>query len=317
MREKNEWHNQAIWFCKKRKDMIDELRTLAQIAGCGSFSAAGRVLGLSPSSISRQMDKLEAQFGLQLLYRSTHHVTLTDAGQQLLQKAVPVFEQIDELNELARRQHAEPRGLLRISAFETFGRLHVAPLLPDFLRRYPQLQVCLELDNRKVDMLRENYDLCIRNGVPQDSSLRARRLMPLDFLLVASPDYLAQYGAPQKPQDLATHNCLVLDRRRQQTWWHFHRAGESQRVAVAGNLLAPGGEVLLQGVRAGLGLTILGRWMVQADLQAGTLQQVLPEWRADVYEESGGGIYLLYKDERYQRPALRALIDYLVEHLAV
>lgn len=297
--------------------MIDELRTLAQIANSGSFSAAGRVLGLSPSSISRQMDRLEAQFGLQLLFRSTHHVSLTDAGQRLLHKALPVFEQIDELNDMARQQHAEPRGLLRVSAFETYGRLHIAPLLPEFLRRYPQLQLCLELDNRKVDLLRENYDLCVRNGVPQDSSLRARRLLPMDFVLVASPAYLAEHGMPQKPQELAAHNCLVLDRRRQQTWWHFQRNGEAQRVAVAGNLLAPGGEVLLQGAKAGLGFTILGRWMVQHELQSGGLQQVLPDWRADVYEENTGGIYLLYKDERYQRSALRALIDFLVEHLAV
>lgn len=296
--------------------MIDELRTLAQIAASGSFSAAGRELGLSPSSVSRQMDRLEARFGVQLMFRSTHHVTLTEAGQQVLRKAQPVFEHLDELGDMARQQHAEPRGLLRVSAFETYGRMRIAPLLPEFLRRYPQVQLCLELDNRRVDPLRENYDLCVRSGVPQDSSLRARRLQPMDFVLVASPAYLAAHGMPERPQDLAGHNCLVLDRRRQQSWWHLQRNGETQRVAVSGNLLAPGGEVLAQGARAGLGITMLGRWMVSDDLAGGALQQVLPDWQATIHEESAGGIYLLYKDERYQRPALRALIDFLVEHLA-
>lgn len=295
--------------------MIDELRTLAQIAASGSFSAAGRVLGLSPSSVSRQMDRLEARFGLQLLLRSTHHVRLTEAGLDLLHKADPVFERLAELDDMASRRQGEPRGLLRMSVFETYGRLCIAPRVPQFLQRYPQVQLCLELDNRRVDLHRENYDLCVRNGIPQDSTLRARRLQALDFVPVASPDYLARHGAPDTPQQLAGHNCLVLDRRRQQTWWHFRRNGEYERVAVAGNLLAPGGEVLLQGARAGLGITILGRWMVQRELDSGELLPLLPQWQADVYEDRGGGIYLLYKDERYQRPALRALIDFLVEQL--
>ncbi|ARU59180.1 LysR family transcriptional regulator [Oleiphilus messinensis] len=295
--------------------MYEAIVVWLQVLESGSFSAAGRVLGMAPSSISRQIDKLEREFSATLLHRTTHTVTVTEAGQKLIphgQAMVAAWQQAQ--GELCQG-HQEPCGLLRISVFESFGHRYITPLVPAFLTRYPKVKIALDISNRMVDLHRENVDLAIRTGVLQDSNLRARPLVCGESIVVASPDYLKRQGIPQHPAELKGHNCLTLDRQRQTTHWYFAQERHTLKVPVAGNLMAVGGDPLYRAACEGLGITALLSWMVADGLQDGRLQQIFPDWKVSVTESPQFGINAVYLQDKYERPALRAFIDYLVEAL--
>ncbi len=293
--------------------MLTNLEVFIKVIELGSFSSAARVLGVSPSSISRQMDKLEAEFGTRLLNRSTHTVAPTSAGLRLIPFAENALTQMDMARLSVRQDLSEPQGILRISVFESFGRLFVCPLVLDFLKLYPKVKVILDTSDRMVDLHKENVDIAIRTGQLQDSSLKARRLLLMKPVVVASPDYLAKYGAPEEPEDLKHHNCLVLDRQRQVSWWHFRQGTYYRKVPVSGNLQSPGGEPLAQAARAGLGITMLTHWMLQKDITSGALVRVLDGWKGGFTEQGEKAVDALFLPDRYERPALRAFIDFMVE----
>lgn len=295
--------------------MIDEFRTFTHVARLGSLSAAGRVLGMTPSSVGRQMDKLEAHFSVQLLNRTTHLVSPTEAGQRLLLEADTLLAQYDEISHGLHAEQASPRGSLRISAMTSFGRKHIAPLLPEFLDRYPDLKVYIDLNNRLVNLVEDNIDVGIRMGVPQDSALRSRLLAPDRAVLVASPAYLQRYGQPGHPDELRHHNCVTIDHFRRLTYWHFRRQEHHLRVGVSGNLQACSGEPTVEAALAGLGISLIAGWMIQDELAKGLLIPLLPDWRASIYEEESAGLYAVFRGDRFQRPAVRAFIDFLVEKL--
>jgi len=305
--------------------MLTLIRTFIKVADLGSFSKAAQVLNLAPSSITRSINKLEAELDVRLFKRSTRALILTEEGQQFYPRAEKLLEDADGLVSSMQGTRLEPEGTLRISAFEGFGRAFISPLLPEFLSRYPKLKVEIELDNQIVDLNSENVDLGIRIGLPADSNLHARLLLTNKTLLCASPYYLEQQGIPTTPEELSEHNCLTLNRDRKKTYWHFCNVGagnnskshsDYKKIAVSGNISSKGGTPLVEAAVNHGGLVLISSWMVKDLIEDGKLVQCLADWQGSLFEESSGIIYAVYQGNKYLKPSLRVFIDFLVEKLS-
>ncbi|MCG7586313.1 LysR family transcriptional regulator [Photobacterium sp. OFAV2-7] len=293
--------------------MLDLVRVFIQVVDSGSFSKAGQTLNMAPSSVARNIDNLERQLNVTLFKRSTRQLLLTEEGQYFLAGATKVVEETDQLVLSMNALNDEPRGTLRISVFESFGNLCVCPYLPEFLARYPQVKVEIELDNKLVDLNAENIDVAIRIGRPVDSSLNARKLMTNHTLLCAAPAYLTRYGTPQQPEEVSDHNCLLLNHDRQRSYWHFSQKKQHKKIPVQGNLTSKGGSPLLSAAEGGAGLLLLTSWMLTDSLKEGRLVPVLPQWQVMQHEHTSGEIYAIYRGGKYPKPHLRAFIDFLLE----
>ena len=295
--------------------MLDGVRVFIKVAEHGSFSKAGNTLGLSPSSISRQVDRLESQLGVKLFQRSTRHLSLTEAGHNLLDGTKKLLSDFDGVLASMQYSQNEPEGHLRISVFESFGRQYICPLLPQFLLLYPKVNVEIALEHRLVDLYKDEVDLAIRIGPPEDSSLRMRRLVINRMVVCASPGYLEKYEAPTHPQDLSQHNCLVLQNNRQTSWWHFRKKRDYLKVQVSGNLVSSGGTPLLEAAKQGLGIMMMSEWMVKEQLRTGELVTLLDTWQPALHEGRSNDIYAMFIDNKYMKPALRRLIDFITQHI--
>jgi DNA-binding transcriptional LysR family regulator len=301
--------------------MLGLIRIFLKVADLGSFSKTGQVLHLAPSSITRSINKLEAELDVRLFKRSTRALVLTEEGHQFYQRAGHLLEEADGLVSSMQGSRSEPEGRLRISAFEGFGRAFISPLLPEFLSRYPKVTIELELDNQIVDLNSENVDLGIRIGLPSDSNLNARLLLANKTILCASPSYLKKYGIPTIPEDLSEHNCLTLNRDRQRTYWHFrytdsHKQSEYKKIIVDGNITSKGGTPLVEAAVNHGGIVLISSWMVKDLIKEGKLVPCLPDWQGSLFEESSGVIYAVYQGNKYLKPSLRVFIDFMVDKLA-
>lgn len=214
-----------------------------------------------------------------------------------------------------RPERDEVAGDLRISVFESFGRLCVCPSVPDFLMQHPKIRLELLLDNQLADLYKDEIDLAIRIGRPRDSRLKARRLVENRMRLCATPEYLARHGIPTKPDDLADHNCLVLSRSRRIAWWHFRQGEHAQKVQVSGSLMSIGGTPLLEAGIQGAGLIMLPEWMVASYIHSGVLVGVLEKWEPSIYQSGSGGVYAVYLDDPKTKPIIRSFIDHLLTFL--
>lgn len=295
--------------------MLELIRVFNQVVESGSFSQAANALSVAPSSVARNIDSLESKLQTTLFKRSTRQLVLTDEGEYFHRQSMTLMEDADALVSQMRQSPSQPSGLLRISAFESFGNVFLAPLMPKFLAQYPSVRVELELDNNVVDLNSDNVDLAIRIGTPKDSRLKARKLLTNHPLLVASPHYLQAQPTIQHPNDLAEHNCLLISQQRQRCHWFFRRDKESHKVQVSGNFSSRGGSPILHGALQDGGVLLLSDWMVKPYLKDGSLVQVLPEWRASYGENRSDEIYALYKQSHYPKPHIRAFIDFILAHL--
>lgn len=295
--------------------MLNQIRILVQVVESGSFSKAGQVLNMAPSSISRSIDNLEHTLQSTLFRRSTRSLSLTEDGEYFYQQSTKILFDTNKLISEMKGDRAEPQGMLRISVFESFGNLVLAPILPRFLAMYPKVTVEIDLDNKVVDLNSENVDVAIRIGTPQDSGLKARRLMPNLTSLVATPEYLASHSPIQEPEDIQEHNCLLISHGRKRHSFYFSNGTESKRVAVNGNLVSKGGSPLLSAALSGSGVLLLSTWMVDPYLKNKQLVEILPEWITSSSERGSGEIYAIYKGLEYPKPHLRAWLDFLVSEL--
>lgn len=293
--------------------MLNLIKIFIKVVDQGSFSKAGRVLNMAPSSVTRNVDHLENELGVSLFKRSTRQLILTDEGHIFLEGAHQLLAQANALTDSLKVVPSEPEGSLRVSVFESFGRIHVCPMLPTFLEKYPRVNLNIELENRMVDLTREDVDLAIRIGRPMDSSLKARKLLSNHTLICATPKYIKQHGRPATPEDLIKHNCLVLNTKRQKNYWHFSKSKTSRKVSVSGNLTSPGGTPLLAAVLQGTGIAQIPNWMISDYVRNGKLVVCLQDWECSVHENTSGEVYAVYRNDRYIKPSIRAFIDFLVE----
>ena len=265
----------------RRPPPWSHVHALTILGEAGSFTAAAQRLGVSKAAMSQHIAELEASAGVPLVRRTTRSVRLTEAGQQLVDRSRDAFAEIDAALASVRDLAAAPRGLLRVTAPVALARQQLLPRLPEFLRRYPELRLELDLSDRLVPLAREGFDLAIRHThAPPDTHV-AWALCATHSVLVASPRYLRSRGAPTEPADLAGHDCLHYPRPGATPSWHFEPAGGGARqtVAVRGALAANNSEALREAALGHLGIALLPDFSAQAALVSGALVPVLPGWR--------------------------------------
>ncbi len=294
-------------------DRFTGLEVFAKIAATGSFSAAGRALGMSQTMVTKHVAALEGRLGVRLFHRSTRRLSLTEAARNYLESAERILAELEAADSAVAADRFEPRGVLRLNAPVSFGADQIAPLLPEFGRRHPLLKVELGLNDRLVDLADEGWDLAVRIGSLVSSSLVARRLAPCRTVLAAAPAYLATHGTPRTVAQLSGHNCLgyTLTQFTAADRWRFGAGGEVA-VEVAGNLRANNGDALRAAAVAGQGIIYQPSFIVADDLRAGTLVALT----LDQPTLELGGIYAVYLPERNPAAKVRAVIDFLLERFA-
>lgn len=272
-----------------------------------SFSAAARRLGLSKSMVSKEVTRLEQALGARLLNRTTRKLSLTEIGAAFYEPCARILQEAQEAELLVGRLHAEPRGVLRLTAPVAFGTLHVAPALPEFLAQYPDVRIDLTIGDRQLDLADEGLDLAIRIARVLPDNLAARRLAPINRVVCAAPAYFERHGIPRRPQDLARHNCLVYTHANPDSQWRFRSGKGEDVVPVQGNLTLNDDEALWQATLGGLGIALLPTFIVGKDLQSGRLQAVLSE-----HVPTERNLHALYLPNRHLSAKVRVFIDFLV-----
>lgn len=291
-------------------DRSGEMEVFLLAVEGGSFSAAARVLGLTPSAVSRIVGRIEARLGVRLLIRTTRVLTLTAEGQAYLQAARRIVTDLNDAEQAIADQGA-PRGRLRVSAALAHGRLSVTPLLGEFGRLYPHIVVDLSLTDAVADIAGGQADVAIRFGPLPDSPLMARRLGETGRAIVASPDYLARAGTPRVPEDLLGHNCLNFNFRRAEPVWPFRRDGRDYTLAVTGNVEANNGDTLVQLAREGVGVARVGAFNVVEDIAAGRLVRLLEPFNPGDRE----AIHMMFVGGPNMPARVRVFVDFLAARL--
>ncbi len=292
-------------------DALSDVAVFVQVVSRGSFTAAAETLGLSKSVVSKYVTRLEDRLGARLLNRTTRRLSLTEVGRAFFERSQRGLLEIEEAEAEVSRLQGEPRGELRLSSPMSFGILHLAPLLPALLARYPELTVDMVLDDRKVDLVDEGFDLAIRIGELPDSSLVARRLGPCRHVVCGSPAYFARSGIPQSPEDLSQHAAITYRYANAPDEWHFLAAdGGHRQVTVTSRIKMNSSLALREALLNGAGVTLTPTFVVGADIRAGRLRAVLQGYRA--MEVS---IYAVYPQRKHLSPKIRAFVDFLAEHI--
>ena len=295
-------------------EMLKEMAVFAQVVDSGGFSAAARHLGLTTSAVSRHVSRLEAYIGGRLLQRTTRSVSLTELGEQVHTACVRMVNTAREIQALAGSYSARPNGVVRISAPVVLGQLWLAPLLPAFLDRYPEVDVRLSLVDRNVDLIEEGIDLAIRIAADLAPGLAARPLGPMRYLLVASPQYLAAHGTPAMPQELPEHRCNYLGYARFGAAWTMRREGPGEAeivsIRVPSRLTINNSAALMAVVEAGGGIGLVPDFTARAALSQGRAVRILADWTFD--EPYAGTVHAVYMPGPHLALKVRAMIDYLV-----
>lgn len=276
------------------------------VAEQGGFTAAARKLGISVAQVSRQVAQLEDRLQAKLLLRTTRQVRLTELGDIYYRHCRQLLDNLYEAELAVGRHQAEPQGTLRITAPVSYGESRIAPLVNDFMLRYPQLEVTLTLTNQLLDLVHDGFDLAIRLGHLKDSTLIARKLAERIPYVCASPAYAARHGIPVSLPELAQHSCLVGN----SDEWHFTLQGQPHTLRVQGQLHCNSGHALLDAALKGIGIIQLPDYYVYPHLANGDLLEFFPEFRAPAE-----GIWALYPQNRHLSPKVRLLVDYLAEQL--
>lgn len=295
--------------------MLPDLAVLVRVVDAGSFSAAARQLGTTPSSLSRQVARLEAALAVRLLERTTRSLRLTDAGADAYRHACEMLAAARAASAVSGGTAESPRGLLRVSAPKALARQVVHPLIPDYLRRYPEVDLQLMLLDRDTDLIADNVDLALRLTDAPPPGLSARPLMYVRQLLCASPGYLAERGTPMHPMGLASHDCLYLGEVDGDNLWRFRRGEETAEIRVRGRYIANHTEVRREGIEAGFGIGSLPDFAAKPALEAGSIVQVLQDWRLQSAYQ--GTIWALYLPGRHPAPRIRTFIDHLMDKLGL
>ncbi|HSM81239.1 MAG TPA: LysR substrate-binding domain-containing protein [Nodosilinea sp.] len=291
-------------------DKLESMRAFAQVVEAGGFAAAARRMGLSRSAVNKLVINLEEHLQTQLLHRTTRKVSPTDAGRAYYDRCLAILADLEEAELSLTRLHQEPRGSLRINAPMTFGTLHLAPLVVEFMAQYPELHVELVLNDRRIDPIEEGFDVTVRIAAePPGAGLIAHRLAPCPLVLCAAPAYLQRHGTPTHPEDLKHHACLHYGHRAQDNSWTLV-GEETHTVTIDGPLCCNNGEVLRAAALAGLGIVMLPDFIVQSDVQQATLRPLLT-----AYPPPAIGIYALYPVNRHLSAKVTRLVEFLGQRL--
>lgn len=291
-------------------DRLAEMDAFVQVVDSGGFTEAARKMGLSKSAVSKHVSALEARLAVRLLNRTTRRVSPTEVGLAYYDRARVVLADAAEADSMVTAMQAVPQGSLRVSAPVSFGIHQLSEAVARFLCAYPQVDVNLVLDDRFAELVAEGFDVAVRIGVLEDSSLKARKLAETRRLLVAAPDYLARHGMPDRLEDLNAHRLLHYSNLSTGNFWRLHTAsGQERQIRVGGQLTANNGESLMKAAEAGIGIALLPSFLLGDALTSGRLVEILPGRGPDTL-----GIHALFPQGRFPQPKLRAFVDFLVEH---
>ncbi len=291
-------------------DCFDGVNVFVTVAERGSFSAAAEKLGLSKSTVSEQMTRLEKRIGARLLQRSTKAVTLTEAGRAYLCQIDDVLDRVQRAEKAAQAEATEPRGLLRISAPGPFAWTHLTPLLPEFMQLHPDIKIELQVTTEVVDLVSSGFDLALRLCTNNDPNAIMRQLGKTHMVVVAAPELLKKFQAPKSPSDLRYWPCLINTTYPKPTSWTFRSGEVEERASFSPTLVANSIEVLHRLALAGSGAAIIGEYAVIDDLRAGRLVKLLPDW--DVGDVP---VLAIYPDNRRISTKVRTFVDFLARRL--
>jgi DNA-binding transcriptional LysR family regulator len=287
----------------------DDIAIFVRVVELGSLTAAGRDMRMSVAVVSNRIARLESRMGVRLLNRTTRRVQPTQEGAVFYEHSLAILNELEQVESAISERTDDPRGPIRVTAPSVFGRMHVAPHIPSFLARYPHLQLRLHLSDQFVDLIQERMDLALRIAELSDSNAIVRKLAANRRVIVGAPSYLLRNGRPQEPTDLLRHNCLLLRfPGSRQFRWTVATPDGPVTLRVSGNVDSNNGEVLREWCLAGHGLALKSVWEIVADLNAGRLEIVLPE-----FPPQSHAIYALYPQNRFLSARVRVFIDYLAE----
>lgn len=292
-------------------DHLTALKVFRQVVEQGGFAAASRQIGLSPAAVSKNIAELEAHVAARLLNRTTRRMSLTEAGTRYYEQVARILDDLQEAEQSLGPMQSAPTGTLRVSAPMSLSLIRICPAIPCFLERYPQVSLDLNLEDRRIDIVKEGFDLAIRGTDRlEDSSLVARKLMTLDHVLCGAPSYFKRLGVPVSPQDLLGMERVQFTLSGHADEWTFERGGQTQRVPVRGRYKVSSSLAVRDALRAGFGVSLVPRVYVQEDLAGGALQAVLQDWTpVQTF------VYAVYPSRRHMVAKVRAFVDFLVEEL--
>jgi DNA-binding transcriptional LysR family regulator len=290
---------------------LEGLAIFAKVAECRSFADAAAELRLSKATVSKAVGRIESRLGARLIIRTARRFELTDAGRQLAVRAAHILAEGEAAEGAAVAQATVPRGPVRLAVPMSFGLLHVAPLLPEFLAAFPEVSIDLHLSDAMVDIIGESFDAAIRIAVLPGSALVARRLCEMPRYLVGAPDYLNKYGRPKHPLHLAQHRCLGYSYSVTTEAWHFTKGAKSASVQPSGPLRVNNGDAMMPALIAGTGLGILPEFFLREALAADQLERLLPDWSLPL-----GAVYWVTPPGEPQPKRVEVLADFLMKKLA-
>ena len=293
-------------------DRFSEIRAFVTVAEQGSFAAAADRLDLSRAMVTKLVSALEARLGVRLMHRTTRRLSLTEAGETYLAQGGALLAELEDLEALLSQGASKASGRLRVTAPVSFGMRFLGRAIAGFQRQHPQVEVELSLNDRKVDLVDEGFDLAIRVSNLDDSSLIARPLARVRDRLCASPDYLLRHGVPQHPDELAQHDCLIYTLINQPHLWEYQGPdGQPGKVRIKGSLRANNGDILTDAAVHGMGITRQPEFLLLQALESGQLQTILDDYRWSCLDVSA-----VYPVRRHVPGKVRVFVDYLVDFFA-
>lgn len=290
-------------------DAFGAIPVFVAVVENGGFSPAARVLGVSKAAVSKRISLLEKHLGVQLLHRTTRKLSLTEAGERYFEHAVQAQAAARDAEDAVTQLQGQPQGRLRINVPMSFGRLHVAPLIPEYLKRYPGVRVDMVMDDKAVNLVEEGFDVAIRAGDLPDSTLIARKLTPAHSVICASPDYLKRHGRPASPAELIGHNCVLYSYSSEASEWTLIDENGPETVVVSGNYQVNNSEALREALVRGVGIGRLPTFVAGPDLKAGRLINLFESYRMP-YKT----IYAVFPERQYMPAKVRAFLDFAIEY---
>lgn len=304
------------WYAQMNLNLslLPDLATFVCIVDQGSFSAAARLSGATPSAISRSVTRLERELGNKLLHRTTRKLALSATGKMVYDHAVEMLDAARQAMDSGSSMQSIAQGKLTVSVPKAIGRFVIHPLMPEFLQRYPQVDICLRLEDRYMDLIDDGVDLALRITHSPSPGLYGRTLMPVTHVICATPEYLRQHGTPTHPQALREHSCISLGETPADSRWKFCRGDNVETIQTRGRYAANHTGVRLDAVKQHLGIGSLPLFTARESLDSGEIVQLLPEW--EFISSYTGELWLLWTRNKHMPARMRAMIDYLSEKMA-
>jgi DNA-binding transcriptional LysR family regulator len=287
---------------------FEDMALFVRIVDAGGISKAADQLNLAKSAVSKRLADLEKRLAMQLLNRTTRKSHLTEAGSRYYQRAKMILEEVDELNESTRGEQVRIDGTLKLAAPLSFGLLHLAPLIDEFTRAHPELDVQVDFSDRQVDLIQEGYELALRIGQLHDSSLQARRITPIKHLLCASAGYINEHGQPASPRELIHHQYLHYGMSNEAKLPLRDANGAWHNTDLIAHIAANNGDFLKAMVLKNRGITVLPTFLIYQELQRGEIVQVMPDFSAAPMQA-----YAVYPQNRFLSQRCRLFIDFIAE----